>query len=69
VLKVTVAELANTGLDESAVIGHAIETLVFTDGGSNRSADAIRAIREACRGSAFNPAGVDDPRCPGGARK
>jgi hypothetical protein len=27
VLKVTVAELANTGLDESAVIGHAIETL------------------------------------------
>ena len=137
VLKVTVAELANTGLDESAVIGHAIKTLsaggevkfdiphriynvygrqlsvlgadgsrstvavfdykgrlyqieakalpgrsdtaadtlrfqqslVFTDGGSNRSADTIRAIREACRGSAFNPAGVDDPRCPGGARK
>jgi hypothetical protein len=27
VLKVTVAELANTGLDESAVIGHAIKTL------------------------------------------
>jgi hypothetical protein len=137
VLKVTVAELANTGLDESAIIGHAIKTLsaggevkfdiphriynvygrqlsvlgadgsrstvavfdykgrlyqiearalpgrndtaadtlrfqqslVFTDGGSNRSADTIRAIREACRGSAFNPAGVDDPRCPGAARK
>ena len=45
------------------------QSLVFTDGGSNRSADTIRAIREACRGSAFNPAGVDDPRCPGGARK
>jgi hypothetical protein len=39
------------------------QSLVFTDGGSNRSADTIRAIREACRGSAFNPAGVDDPRC------
>jgi hypothetical protein len=137
VLKVTVAELANTGLDESAVIGHAIKTLsaggevkfdiphriyrvygrqlgvlgadgsrstvavfdhkgrlylieakalpggsdsavdtlrfqqslVFTDGGSNRSEDAIRAIREACRGAAFNPAGVDDPRCSGGAAR
>jgi hypothetical protein len=137
VLKVTVAELANTGLDESAVIGHAIKTLsaggevkfdiphriyrvygrqlgvlgadgsrstvavfdhkgrlylieakalpggsdsavdtlrfqqslVFTDGGSNRSEDAIRAIRQACRGAAFNPAGVDDPRCSGGAAR
>ena len=137
VLKVTVAELANTGLDESAVIGHAIKTLsaggevkfdiphriyrvygrqlgvlradgsrstvavfdhkgrlylieakalpggsdsavdtlrfqqslVFTDGGSNRSEDAIRAIREACRGAAFNPAGVDDPRCSGGVAR
>jgi hypothetical protein len=135
VLKVTVAELANTGLEESAVIGHAIKTLsaggevkfdiphriykvygrqlgvlgadssrstvavfdynkrlyrieakalpgssdtaadtlrfqqslVFTGGGSNRSDDTIRAIREACRGAAFNPAGLDDPRCPGGA--
>jgi hypothetical protein len=27
VLKVTIAELANTGLEESAVIGHAIKTL------------------------------------------
>jgi hypothetical protein len=137
VLKVTVAELANTGLDESAVIGHAIkmlsaggevkfdiphriyrvygrqlgilgadgsrstvavfdhkgrlyqieakalpggsgtaadtlrfqQSLVFTDGGSNRSEDAIRAIRDACRGAAFNPAGVDDPRCAGGVAR
>jgi hypothetical protein len=135
VLKVTIAELANTGLEESAVIGHAIKTpstggevrfdiahriykvhgrqlsvlgadgsrstvavfdynkrlyrieakalpgcgdtaadtlrfqqsLVFTEGGSNRSDDTIRAIREACRGAAFNPAGLDDQRCPGGA--
>jgi hypothetical protein len=129
VFKVTVAELANTGLEESAVIEHAIKTLseggevkmnfphriyrvygrqlsilgadgsrstvavfdyngrlyqiegkalpggdatdvirfqqslVFTDGGSNRSPDAIRAIREACRGTVANPAGPDDPRC------
>jgi len=129
--KMTVAELANTGLEESAVIDHAIKTmseggelkiniphriyqvygrqlsilgadgsrstaavfyhngrlyliegralpdgsaidtirfqqsLVFTGGGSNRSPDAIRAIREACRGAAgvANPAGPDDPRC------
>ena len=131
VLKVTVAELADTGLEESAVIDHAIKTLseggevkiniphriyrvygrqlsvlgadgsrstvavfdyngrlyqvegkalpggsaidilrfqqslIFTDGGSNRSPDAIRAIREGCRGPAdvANPAGLDDPRC------
>jgi len=131
VFKMTVAELANTGLEESAVIDRAIKTmseggelkiniphriyqvygrqlsilgadgsrstaavfyhngrlyliegralpggsaidtvrfqqsLVFTGGGSNRSADAIRAIREACRGAAgvANPAGPDDPRC------
>jgi hypothetical protein len=131
VFKVTVAELANTNLEESAVIDHAIkslseggevkiniphriykvygrqlsilgadgsrstvavfdyngrlyqiegkalpggdvtdiirfqQSLVFTDGGSNRSPDAIRAIREACRGAAgvANPAGPDDPRC------
>jgi hypothetical protein len=129
VLKVTVAELADTGLEESAVIDHAIKTLseggevkpdiphriyrvygrqlsilgadgsrstvalfdyngrlyqveakvpvgsaatfdlirfqqslVFTDGGSNRSADTIRAFREAC-GDVGNPAGLDDPRC------
>jgi hypothetical protein len=127
--KVTVAELANTGLEENAVIDHAIKTLseggevklnfphrvyqvygrqlsvlgtdgsrstiavfdykgrlyqiegkthpggdaidmirfqqslVFTDGGSNRSPEAIRAIREACHSSVANPAGPDDPRC------
>ncbi len=130
-LTVTVAELANTGLEESAVIDHAIRTLsagaevkiniphrvyqvygrqlstagadgsramaavfdfngrlyqiegkalpggnpldmlrfqqslVFTGGGSNRSAETIRAIREACRSATgvANPAGEDDPRC------
>jgi hypothetical protein len=132
VFKMTVAELANTGLAENAVIDHAIKTLaqggevkiniphriyrvygrqlsvtgadgshstvavfdyngrlyqiegksvpgaspidvlrfqqslVFTDGGSNRSEEVIRAIREACRGrpaDVGNPAGLDDPRC------
>ena len=129
VLKVTVAELGNTSLDENAVIEHAIkalseggevkiniphrvyqvygrqlsiagadgsrstvalfdfngrfyqvegkvlpggnpldmlrfqQSLVFTGGGSNRSADAIRAIREGCRAGVANPAGLDDPRC------
>jgi len=129
VFKVTIAELANTGLEESTVIEHAIkmlseggevkiniphrvyqvygrqlsilgtdgsrstvaafdhkgrlyliegkalpggnaidtirfqQSLVFTDGGSNRSPDAIRAIREACRSGVANPAGPDDPRC------
>jgi hypothetical protein len=129
-LKVTVAELANPGLDEGAVIDHAIrmltdggevkvniphridrvygrqlsltgadgsrstvalfdykgrlyliegkappsgsdamvdtmrfqQSLVFTSGDSNRSPDAIRAIRQGCREVA-NPAGLDDPRC------
>ena len=131
VLKVTVAELANTGLEETAVLDHAIkmmsqggevkiniphrvyqvygrqlsiagadgsrstvavfdfngrlyqiegkalaggnpldmlrfqQSLVFTGGGSNRSPDVIRAIREACRSvtGVANPAGEDDPRC------
>jgi hypothetical protein len=129
VLKVTVAELGNTSLEENAVIDHAIKALseggkvtiniphrvyqvygrqlsiagadgsrstvalfdfngrlyqiegkvlpggnpldmlrfqqsvVFTGGGSNRSADAIRAIREGCRAGVANPAGLDDPRC------
>ena len=131
VFTVTVAPLANTGLEESAVIDHAIKTLaqggevklnlphriyrvygrqlsilgadgsratvalfvyagrlylveakalpgatdnaadilrfqqslVFTDGGSNCSAEAIRAIRDACSGRVGNPAGLDDPRC------
>jgi hypothetical protein len=126
---VTVAELAKTGLEESAVIDHAVkmlsaggevkiniphrvyqvygrqlsilsadgsrstvalfdfngrlyqvegktlsggnpldmlrfqQSLVFTGGGSNRSAEAIRAIREGCRAGVANPAGLDDPRC------
>jgi hypothetical protein len=39
------------------------QSLVFTGGGSNRSADAIRAIREGCGAGVANPAGLDDPRC------
>jgi hypothetical protein len=46
------------------------QSLTFTDGGSNRSEDEIRAIRAACRsggagedGGPPNPAGLDDPRC------
>jgi len=39
------------------------QSLTFTDGGSNRSPEAIRAIREACRADVANPAGPDDPRC------
>ena len=41
------------------------QSLSFTDGGSNRSEEAIRAISEVCRGLA-NPAfgaGLDDPAC------
>ena len=41
------------------------QSLTFTDGGSNRSEDEIRAIREVCRGL-VNPAfgaGLDDPAC------
>jgi hypothetical protein len=54
------------------------QSLVFTDGGSNRSAEAIRAMREACRGLAnvrnaagnpVQPAGPDDPRCQVKARE
>jgi hypothetical protein len=136
-LKVTIADLANTGLDETAVIDYAIKTLsaggqvtfnipqridsvygrsvgirggdgsrstigvfdyhgrlyqleakalpggsdaaaetlrfqqslVFTDGGSNRSEATIRAYRQACPDTVGPPAGFDDPRCPGNARK
>src|SRR5262249_8921793 len=39
------------------------QSLVFTGGGSTRSAEAIRAIREGCRAGVANPAGLDDPRC------
>jgi hypothetical protein len=41
------------------------QSLTFTDGGSNRSEEEIRAISEVCRGLA-NPAfgaGLDDPAC------
>ena len=41
------------------------QPLDFTDGGSNRSEEAVRAIREICRGL-VNPAfgaGLDDPAC------
>src|SRR5215471_8726892 len=41
------------------------QSLTFTDGGSNRSDDAVRAIREVCR-ILVNPAfgaGLDDPAC------
>ncbi len=53
------------------------QSLVFTDGGSNRSPEAIRAIREGCHGLAnvrnaggnpAQPAGPDDPRCQVRAR-
>jgi hypothetical protein len=49
------------------------QSLSFTDGGSNRTEDQIRAYREACSrssaggrnaaGMPFNPAGPNDPRC------
>ena len=136
-LTVTIADLANTGLDETSVIDYAIKTLsaggevtfnipqridsvygrsvgikrgdgsrstigvfdyhgrlyqveakalpgrsdaaaetlrfhqslAFTDGGSNRSEDTIRAYRQACPDTIGPPAGFDDPRCPGNARK
>src|SRR5215475_8229658 len=136
-LKVTIADLANTGFDEASVIDYAIKTLsaggevtfnipqridsvygrsvgirrgdgsrsmigvfdyhgrlyqieakalpggsdaaaetlrfhqslVFTDGGSNRSEDTIRAYRQACPDTIGPPAGFDDPRCPSNTRK
>jgi hypothetical protein len=39
------------------------QSLVFTDGGSNRSQETIEKYRAACQGRAFDPAGFDDPRC------
>jgi hypothetical protein len=131
--KVTIADIANAGLDEKAVIDHAIkllsaggdvkynlpqridsvygrllgiaeadgsnltvavfdyngrlyqieakaigsdgaadalrfeQSLVFTDGGSNRSEEVIRAFRRACPETIGPPAGFDDPRCHRGA--
>lgn len=39
------------------------QSLIFTDGGSNRPQETIRALKESCRGIVNNPAGPDDPRC------
>ena len=42
------------------------QSLVFERGVSNRSAETIRAIKQACAGrpnQPNNPAGLDDPRC------
>ena len=39
------------------------QSLIFTDGGTNRSEDVVRALRQACLGPVGNPAGLDDPRC------
>jgi len=41
------------------------QSLTFTDGGSNRSEEAVRTIHEVCRGL-VNPAfgaGLGDPLC------
>ena len=51
--------------DNSADILRFEQSLVFTDGGSNRSEDTIRALRQACPNTVGPPAGFDDPRCPG----
>jgi hypothetical protein len=54
----------NVGNPQSDVVRFH-QSLTFTDGGSNRSEEAVRAIREVCRGLA-NPAfgaGLDDPAC------
>lgn len=40
------------------------QSLVFTDGGSNRSEDVLRALRQFCPDTVGPPAGFDDPRCP-----
>jgi hypothetical protein len=39
------------------------QSLIFTDGGSNRTQATIDRYRAACQGRAFDPAGFDDPRC------
>jgi hypothetical protein len=54
----------NVSNPQSAVVRFH-QSLTFTDGGSNRSEEEVRAIREVCRGLA-NPAfgaGLDDPAC------
>jgi hypothetical protein len=50
--------------DNSADILRFEQSLVFTDGGSNRSAEVIRALRQFCPETVGAPAGFDDPRCP-----
>jgi len=39
------------------------QSLIFTDGGTNRPPELRNTLREACRGIVNNPAGPDDPRC------
>lgn len=39
------------------------QSLIFTDGGTNRPPELRNALRQACRGIVNNPAGPDDPRC------
>jgi hypothetical protein len=54
----------NVGNPQSDVVRFH-QSLDFTDGGSNRSEEAVRAIHEVCRGL-VNPAfgaGLDDPAC------
>jgi hypothetical protein len=54
---------ALTGLSDAMVDAMRFQqSLIVTDGGSNRTPAQIHAIREGCRGVA-NPAGLDDPRC------
>jgi hypothetical protein len=57
------------GSDAAAETLRFQQSLVFTDGGSNRSEDTIRAYRQACPDTIGPPAGFDDPRCPGNRRK
>ena len=52
------------GSDSAADTLRFQQSLVFTDGGSNRSEETIRALREACPETIGEPAGPDDPRCP-----
>jgi hypothetical protein len=57
------AKVLAAGSDTAAEALRFEQSLVFTDGGSNRSADLIRAYRQACPGTVGPPAGFDDPRC------
>lgn len=57
------AKVLSGGSDTAAEALRFEQSLVFTDGGSNRSAELIRAYRQACPGTVGPPAGFDDPRC------